>query len=226
MNTVGNLLAAHFGGANSNEEALQKAAEAEIFAKVAADCGVDLTKLSQEQIYHLWNEVMVEGNKTAAEEEHHHESDEEEKKKEEALAKAVIREHEEKKEAMAKVAEAEYIGERMADAFHARLQKLAAEDHEKREEEKKKEEKKEEDGKKMPVKEASATDLYAARVAIGMLKEAGLSTEQGVELLNSLFTLGHLPESTKTAGASTPEQTVQIRALELLEAAGYPINWG
>lgn len=94
---------------------LEKQAQVELFAKLAAENGIDLDALSQDQIDYLWGETF----KTAAEEEKKDEKDED--KVEEAK-----KEHEEKKAAAAKLAEADYIGRVMAHAMTDELNKIAA----------------------------------------------------------------------------------------------------
>jgi len=75
-------------------------------------------------------------------------------------------------------------------------------------------------------KEASAQDEVAAELALYKAAEAGFNPEEAGERLDALFTLG-LPADgeSKVASAENFEQGMHIRALELLEMVGYPINW-
>jgi len=74
-------------------------------------------------------------------------------------------------------------------------------------------------------KEASAFDVQAARHALKIASQAKLNTKEAAARLNALLTLG-VPEMNKTASAlGNYDQALNVRALELLEAGGYPINW-
>lgn len=120
------FLAQHYGtGAQPSPETFEKQAQMQIFAKLAADNNVDLQKLSEEQIAHLWNETFKAEEpptttKTAEEEKAEHEKEEHEKKEK------AKEEHEKKKEAAAKTAEADFLGRQMAHAMVDELKKLAA----------------------------------------------------------------------------------------------------
>ena len=74
-------------------------------------------------------------------------------------------------------------------------------------------------------KEASAIDAYAFQAAFDKLAEDGWDTDEAAERLNALATLG-VGDSTKIAYAQNTEQAVDLRAFELIEQAGYPVNWG
>lgn len=78
-------------------------------------------------------------------------------------------------------------------------------------------------------KEASVRfDVAAAELAVEKAAEAGWDPNQAIERINSLFNLGYEgdPEaSEKVAYAQTGEQALNLRACELLELAGYTINW-
>jgi hypothetical protein len=71
-------------------------------------------------------------------------------------------------------------------------------------------------------KESSATDQLALEQAVKIAFDAGFDPEEAATLVTSRFNLG-LEESTKLG--STWEEQVNIRALEYLEAVGYPVNW-
>lgn len=83
-------------------------------------------------------------------------------------------------------------------------------------------------------KEASAPDFdqvsagYALDLIDAFNKEAGADAYDigtAEQRLTAILVLG-VPESTKTASASDFDTAKHIRALELLELAGYPISWG
>lgn len=73
-------------------------------------------------------------------------------------------------------------------------------------------------------KKSSAIDELAAKSAIEKIAEAGWDTDEGAERLTAVLTLG-VGESTKIAQATSTEEAVGIRSLELLETAGYPVEW-
>ena len=103
----------------------EKTAQMELFCKIAASQGIDLDSLDEDQISYLWNESMgkqaseddVDGDKSKESE-----GDADEAKKEDAK-----KEHEEKKEAMAKMAEATYLGKVMAHSLVAELREISKE---------------------------------------------------------------------------------------------------
>ena len=71
-------------------------------------------------------------------------------------------------------------------------------------------------------------DNAAAELAVEKAAEAGWDPNEAIERLNSLFALGYEgdpAESAKVAYARTGDQALTMRAMELLELAGYPINW-
>jgi len=71
-------------------------------------------------------------------------------------------------------------------------------------------------------KEGSAIDQAAIELGIKIAFEGGLDPEEAADRLMAVQVLGS-PESTKMG--STLEQHLHIRALEFLEAAGYPVEW-
>lgn len=74
-------------------------------------------------------------------------------------------------------------------------------------------------------KQSSAIDEYALELALQKVAEANWDVEQAAERLNALYTLDAVPESEKIAAASDINEAVEARSLELLEAAGYPVEW-
>jgi hypothetical protein len=74
-------------------------------------------------------------------------------------------------------------------------------------------------------KESSAIDEYAAELAIQKIAESQhWDVDEAVERVGALFTLG-APESEKIAMATDINEAIEARSLELLEAAGYPVEW-
>lgn len=75
-------------------------------------------------------------------------------------------------------------------------------------------------------KEASALDQLALEAAVEKAAAAGFDAEEAAERVNAVATLG-LGESEKVASAPAGDlgAAVEIRSLEYLEAAGYPVNW-
>jgi hypothetical protein len=238
---------------------VEKQAQVELFAKLAADNGIDLEQLSEGQIAHLWNETF----KTAEEES---KADDMEEKVERAK-KEHAEKKEEKKEAAAKLAEAEYLGRFMAHAMVDEIQKLAASPPSsavsgvptgplssgaktgplsskaklptaakaglaaaalagtayggKKLYDRMKKKKDEPDSEE---KQSSAIDELAAQLAVEKAASAGWDAEEAVARVSSVLTLG-VGESEKVASAADLESAVDVRSLEFLEAAGYPVTW-
>lgn len=71
-------------------------------------------------------------------------------------------------------------------------------------------------------KESSALDQLALEAAVKIAHDSGFDPEEAADRVTAVNTLG-LQESTKVA--STLDQQVEVRALEFLEAAGYPVEW-
>jgi hypothetical protein len=74
-------------------------------------------------------------------------------------------------------------------------------------------------------KKASAIDELAAERAVYVANEAGFDPEQAGRKVAAILELGLLEESAKVASAPDVDTAVGIRALELLEKAGYPVEW-
>lgn len=76
-------------------------------------------------------------------------------------------------------------------------------------------------------KESSALDELAMEEAVVKAASAGFDLDQAAERVAAVATLG-LGESEKIASQAlqlSNEQAIDIRALEFLEAAGYPVTW-
>lgn len=80
-------------------------------------------------------------------------------------------------------------------------------------------------GKHEEKKEASAFDVVAAEYALKLAEVEGWDTDEAITLLNVKLATG-VPESTKVAAAGNDySAAVNVRAHELLEDVGYPIDW-
>jgi len=74
-------------------------------------------------------------------------------------------------------------------------------------------------------KESSALDILAGELAVVKVAESGLyDPEEAGDRISAVLTLG-APESEKIASVQDVEQAKDLRALELLELAGYPVTW-
>lgn len=233
MSSMNNLINAYFAQNTPSQEDLEKQAHVELFAKLAADNGVDLEKLSEDQIAYLWQETFKTAEEeTPAEkkEEAKEEAKKDEKKDEEAEKKAAaFAEYTEKRAAAAKLAEAEYIGRYMAHAMADEIRKIAS----KTEEAPAPEAKTaapvaapapEPAPEKIASGAGSALDQLAAEWALQKVADAKMDVKVAAARLSAVLTLG-ARESEKVAHAESPEAAVEVRSLELLEAAGYKVSW-
>lgn len=225
--------------ATPSAEDHEKVAQAEMFAKLAAAEGIDVTKMNDAQIEWLWNKTF---DKTAQPQttQAQPQSDDGDK-----LAAAAREEHAAKLAAAERFSEAEQFGKTAAHSYVAELKKIAAagglnfgvktaEFPPKKDDDKgeKKDEKKDGDkgdgDKKLPPfmqEKKGSFDLAAANSALKQVVEAGNDEKVANARLTAVLTLG-LQESAKTAGIKSYEQALQVRALEFCEAAGYPVQWG
>lgn len=202
--SLSDLINAHFANTAASNEEAEKLAEVELFTKLAADNGIDLDQLSQDQVNDLWYAF-----KTAGDEEKEDDDDKDDKKEK---AKA---EFAEKKEASMKIAESDELGRLMARSFMDEVQKLAS-------------------GQAptqpkvasapTPVTSAPAIDQLAAEMACEKAASAGYDADEAAQRVIAVLTLG-APDSMKVASAATLEAAVDVRALELLELAGYPVQY-
>ena len=238
--TMDQELAAMYGTpGRATQEDKTKVAEAELFAKLAAESSINLNELTDDQIQQLWDQTFAKQAEETCEK-CKKAKGECKCSSEEKTAAAARVEFEKTQEWREKVAECDKLGRVMA---HAYVQELGLIDqalkkqaefppqfmHGKKEEkgEDKKEEKKEskKEEKDEEKKEASAIDQLAAKQAVVMAKEAGLDPEIAAKRVDAVLILGGPGASEKIASAKTLEDTVQIRALEFLEKAGYPVTW-
>lgn len=228
--------------ASAHAEDLEKAAQYELFTKIAAENNIDLSKLSDQQTQQLFVETFsktagemppqfaanVKGKGDGEGKKDDEESDEDKAKKE----------HAEKKASAEKLAEADFIGRTMAHAYVDELQKIAAarggspaaeaatgnEWH-----------------VELP-KVASAIDKFAMHRAFEMVQQHNASIlehnktasadkqlqlvdeKSAAEKIAQVHTKG-LSDSIKVASAPDHKAAIEVRALETLEAAGYPVEW-
>lgn len=224
MSGMNAFLADYYGTAASpSAEEVAQAQQIDFFAKTAAANGIDLSQLDQNQINWLWGQVFTKTAEEAGEDKKE-EGKEEEKAKEEKAKE----EYEEKKEAMAKIAEADFLGRVIAHSMWDESDKIAQDRqaylHKAAEEEAKKEEAKKEDEKEKE-SSVSSLDLKAAELALSKIASSNYwDLHEAADRLKAVLTLG-AGESVKIASAPNFGAAVDIRSLELLELAGYPIQW-
>lgn len=209
--SLSDLINAHFAKTAASNEEAEKLAEVELFTKLAADNGIDLDQLSQDQVNDLWYAFKTAGDEEKEKEEKEEKKDDDkDDKKEKAKA-----EFAEKKEASMKIAESDELGRLMARSFMDEVQKLAS-------------------GQAptqpkvasapTPVTSAPAIDQLAAEMACEKAASAGYDADEAAQRVIAVLTLG-APDSMKVASAATLEAAVDVRALELLELAGYPVQY-
>lgn len=225
------------------DEDLAKQASIDLFIKTAADENIDLKSMPADAVNALYGqfvEKLAEANtagasKTAGEmppqfakkdgDDKGKKDDDGDKGGKSNPFEAAKKEHEEKKAAAEKLAEADFLGRVIAHSMVQELGKIA----EAREtQEKAANAQPPQTGAAAQVQSKVASsesnfDLVAGNHAISMAKEAGFDVEQATRKVAAVLELG-LQDSTKTASAPF-EQAVGIRALEILEAAGYPVTW-
>lgn len=214
------------------EEDLSKQAEAELFVKIAGEQGIDLNKFSEEQIAELYNQVFdKEASAPTTTETPAADAE---------LLKAAEAEFAGNQEKVAEAEWADTLGRRMAHSMVDELQKMAAAEEKSKDDkgdmtpaDKGKDDKGEEDktaGATEETKAASggsAIDKLALEAAVKIASDGGFNDDEARTRVGAVATLGGpQPENgTKVASAATVEQAVNIRALEYLEAAGYPVTW-
>lgn len=206
--SLSELINAHFAKTAASNEEAEKLAEVELFTKLAAENGIDLDQLSQDQVNELWYAFKTAGDEEPEKKEE--KEDDKDDKKEKAKA-----EFAEKKEASMKIAESDELGRLMARSFMDEVQKLAS-------------------GQAptqpkvasapTPVTSAPAIDQLAAEMACEKAASAGYDADEAAQRVIAVLTLG-APDSMKVASAATLEAAVDVRALELLELAGYPVQY-
>jgi hypothetical protein len=237
--SMNELLAAHYGtngvktASAPTPEDMEKEAQMDLFCKMAAANNIDLTKLSDAQIDQLYTETFSKKAELPPQFMHKKEEGKEEGKehKEEDEHEKAKKEHEEKKAMAEKLAEADYIGRAIAHAYVQELGLIA--DHR---------QKTAAAGGaaagapgqwqiEIP-KVASAIDQLSIPRAFEIVQEFNktakaeqrIDEKTAAEKIVAVHTKG-LADSGKTASAADYKAAVHIRALETLEAAGYPVNW-
>lgn len=227
---------------------LQKQAQVELFCKVAAEQNIDIQSMSDDQVEQLFTN-FVNNTKVAADKS---EGDEDEKKKETATKELEEKKAEAAEFArydffgrqmahayvdeLKKIAAATKVAEFPPNFFKKKDDdggKDKADDKGDKEPEKKKDDKEQE--KKAShlgslvappkMKKASAIDELAFTAALKKVAEAGYDPTEAGHRINAAITLSLLGESTKLASVANVEQAVEVRALEMLEAARYPVQW-
>lgn len=235
----------------ASAEDLEKEASVELFMKLASEQNIDLANMPDQQVQALYNSwveksAQAQGGQPAAQTQKTAGEDEDKKKREEAE-----KEHGEKKAAAEKIAEADFLGRVMAHSYAQELRKIAAAqngegaktagempeafrkaldakkgeggDEKKDDKEEKKDDKKE--ASAASSKKASAIDELALHHAVKIAQAGGFDPAQAARKVAAVAELGLLGESTKVASAATVDGAVEVRALEFLEAAGYPVTW-
>lgn len=200
---------------HGNED-MEKAAAAELFVKLAQENGINLNQMTDADISSLWQETFGEKTAEAAVE-----------PTVDPTIEAAEQEHAEKQASLAKFAEAEELGRHMARSYVDELQKIgsaaktAGDDKEE-----KKDDKDADDKGGFPFKKASAIDQLSAYKAVEKAASIGYSSEEAADRISAVLTLGLANnDGVKVASAPNVETATEIRSLELLEAAGYPVTW-
>jgi hypothetical protein len=220
----------------------EKAAQYELFTKIAQSNGIDIGALSDAQVQELYEKTF---SKTAGEmppqfAKGKADGKEEGKKEEkEEIEEAAKKEHEEKKASAEKLAEADFLGRVMAHAYVNERQKIAEDRTTKTA------------GingsatgewKVELPKVASAIDTLAMTRAFDIVREHNAAATEynktaaadkkatlvdekdAATKIAAVHTKG-LGESMKVASAVDHKAAVEVRALETLEAAGFPVEW-
>lgn len=203
--------------------------EIETYTKVAsAFCeqnDIDFDTLSEEGHGQLFEHLSSQGLlKSASDEEEKEKGEKKEEKKDEdekELEEKAKAEFAKEKQASDAMATAEALGRQMAHSFDQELQKIASE--------REASARKEASARQAPtgIKLASAQsvspiDIQAGRHAVKLAADAGYDSAEAAERVGAVLTIGS--PQTKVASAATYEDRVHGRAIELLTAAGYPVQ--
>lgn len=248
------FLAEYYGTApQPTAEEVAHQQQLDFFAKTAAANGIDLSQLNQQQVQYLWDQVFPEQASAQAQPETKQASAPDPKELE--RTKQAEAEFLQKKEAMAKIAEADFLGRVVAHAMWNESEKIAAakqaqalqaaqikqaeEDKDKddkggdkslrdrlMEAAAKKDDKEDDKEEKKASSGVSEFDIKAAQLAVQKVAASNYwNVNEAVDRLNAVLTLG-AQESVKVAMAPNVDAALDIRSSELLEQAGYPIQWG
>lgn len=236
------------GAGDAAREEQIKVAHLELFAKSAMAQGIDLSQYSDADR----NQLFVEFTQKLAEEEGEEEEKEPPKKegengggngglppfmkKDEGEGEgegeekdaAARREHAARVEWQEKNAQVDFLGRRMAHALwdeYNNISKAAAAAASGQPIKPTAQAPAQAPAKTASVKSTvSAFDHQAATEAVKIAAGAGIDQNEVINRLNAVLTLG--PKDTeKTAGIKDYNDSVSIRALELLEQAKYPVDW-
>lgn len=233
------LLSEVYGNQNAagpaEAEGTQKFANAEAFAKLAADNNIDLSQYTPEQTLEMYNRVF---EKTASAQE----TDPDAEKR--AAAEQYVQE---KRAHAEKVAAADMMGRIMARSMMDELgviqqEKLASEkvaqfppQFMKKKEakgappEKKEEEKDEKEKEKTSA--AEAFEALAVERAVKLAEPLGYNTAdvrrhvEAVRTLNLLDTESQKVASVLQSPSASTEAAIDVRALEYLEKVGFDVKW-
>lgn len=210
----------------STEFSPEQIAVAVEFQKAAQANNLNLNAMTDEQLVSLWNRTLSK----VAEEDKKEDAPPAEEKKDEAAEKKAAEEAFQQK-----LAEADFFGRAAAHAYVNEMNKIAASGGlpafmmAKKDEKDEKSEEKAEDKADEAEKKASAEfefNKVAFNMAIGHAKEYGLDPDMVATKINAAYTLldGQYT-NTKVASAQDQETALAIRALEMLETAGFPVEW-
>ena len=195
------------------EQNLTKQAAAEIFVKLATANNIDLSRCSEEQVAGLWSQVFgTPTEKVAAQT-----PDPTNQLVEQANLELQV-----KQAAEQRVRDAYLEGEIMAQGFFDKLASLQSAAPEAAAAPAAPE------APATTAKEASALNRLAAQAAVKIASDAGFETQYVAARLEACHTLGMFDDDTqsKVASARSTDEAAHIRALELLEVAGFPVTWG
>ena len=246
MTGINALLNDAFTKTAATSEDLEKTAQLEYFGALCEREGIDVTRLTDDQTLNLFKTAMEmkaaedEGKKEDKEEGKDkkpapppfggpaHEATESPKdeKKEEKAKEAAVQEWQAKLAEAKSAHEAESAGRLMADAFIDQMQKRAAagEAGAAGEAARAVIEQAKLASVAPAISDTPSIDFVAGNRAIDMLKEAGYDPEKVVDVVNAVYTLG-LPASAKLASVNDFDSAVELRALEICELAGAPVDW-
>lgn len=231
----------------AEQDDLVKKAQVELFCKVAAEQKIDIAGMPDEQVQQLFDRFIA-NTKTASEDEGKKKEEAEKELEEKKAAAAEFAKYDFFGRQMAHA----YVDElRKIAAATGGSEKAAAfppggfpfqkkeeggkehdekKEHEDKEHDKEKEKEHEKKGSAPALaagkaKKASAIDALAFKVALQKIAEAKLDQSEAAARINAAVTLDLLGESTKIAAAQDVNTAIEIRALEMLEAARYPVEW-
>lgn len=75
-------------------------------------------------------------------------------------------------------------------------------------------------------KESSALDELAGELAVEKAAAANFDVDEAASRIAAVLILGPSDETSKIASAPDLDGALEVRSLELLELAGYPVTWG